>query len=168
VGNVDETLCRSLFDQMDLDKDVMVSREEFIAVRQGHQVPGDADRGAGRSCSVINNTSCVINNTSVSDKTTEVLTELSVDELRKEVAVVLPRLLKEHGDEVNRKREQTKKKLAALQSEKGEGKFANLPTAAYGNKEDFHKGLEVLGQPTASPEHAGGADNGVPEAQRFT
>ena len=106
--------------------------------------------------------------TSVADKTTEVLTELSVDELRKEVAVVLPRLLKEHGDEVNRKREQTKKKLAALQSEKGEGKFANLPTAAYGNKEDFHKGLEVLGQPTASPEHAGGADNGVPEAQRFT
>ena len=47
-------------------------------------------------------------NTSVSDKTTEVLTELSVDELRKEVAAVLPRLLKEHGDEVKREREERK------------------------------------------------------------
>ena len=34
-------------------------------------------------------------------------------------------------------------KLAALQVEEGDGKFANLPEAAYGNKEDFHKGLEV-------------------------
>ena len=34
LGNVDETLCRSLFDQMDLDKDGMVSRGEFIAMRK--------------------------------------------------------------------------------------------------------------------------------------
>jgi hypothetical protein len=34
-------------------------------------------------------------------------------------------------------------KFAALQVEEGAGKFAQLPTAAYGNKEDFHKGLEV-------------------------
>ena len=39
-----------------------------------------------------------------------------MDELRKEVAVVLPRLLKEPGDdEVKREREERKKKLAALQ-----------------------------------------------------
>jgi len=44
-----------------------------------------------------------------------VLTELSVDELRKEVAAVLPRRMKEHGDEVKREREERKKKLAALQ-----------------------------------------------------
>ena len=89
----------------------------------------------------------VIENTSVADMTTEVLTELSVDELRNEVAAVLPRLLKEHGDEVTRERDERKKKLAALQVEEGEGKIANLPTAVYGNKDDFHKGLEVLGQP---------------------
>ena len=53
--------------------------------------------------------------TSVVDKTVEVLTELSVDELRKEVAAVLPRRMKEHGDEVKREREERKKKLAALQ-----------------------------------------------------
>jgi hypothetical protein len=44
-----------------------------------------------------------------------VLTELSVDELRKEVAAMLPRRMKEHGDEVKREREERKKNLAALQ-----------------------------------------------------
>ena len=34
-------------------------------------------------------------------------------------------------------------KLAALQVKEGEGKFAQLPTAVYGTKDDFHKGLEV-------------------------
>ena len=38
-----------------------------------------------------------------------------MDELRKEVAAVLPRRMKEHGDEVKREREERKKKLAALQ-----------------------------------------------------
>ena len=43
------------------------------------------------------------------------LTELSVDELRKELAAVLPRRMKAYGDEVKREREERKKKLAALQ-----------------------------------------------------
>ncbi len=77
--------------------------------------------------------------TSVADKTTEVLTELSVDELRKEVAAVLPRRLKERGDEVKREREERKKKLQVTTFDK----FAQLPTAAYGTKKDFHQGLEV-------------------------
>ena len=38
-----------------------------------------------------------------------------MDELRKEVAAVLPGRMKEHGDEVKREREERKKKLAALQ-----------------------------------------------------
>jgi len=153
---------------MDLDKDGMVSREEFIAMRK-------------TICLFVKDAKCqemlievlaglvaarwkvgVIDNTSVSDKTTEVLTELSVDELRKEVAAVLPRLLKEHGDEVKREREERKKKLAALQVEEGEGKFTNLPTAAYGNKDDFHKGLEVLGQP-----HPNTLEELIRECQKF-
>jgi len=44
-----------------------------------------------------------------------VLTELSVDELRKELAAVLPGRMKAYGDEVKREREERKKKLAALQ-----------------------------------------------------
>ncbi len=78
--------------------------------------------------------------TSVADRTTEVLTKLSVDELRKEVAAVLPRRLKERGDEV---REERKKKLAKSQVEEGKGKFVELSTAAYGTKKDFYHGLEV-------------------------
>ncbi len=38
-----------------------------------------------------------------------------MDELRKEVAAVLPRRMKEHGDAVKREREERKKKLAELQ-----------------------------------------------------
>ncbi len=38
-----------------------------------------------------------------------------MDELRKEVAAVLPGRMKEHGNEVKREREERKKKLAALQ-----------------------------------------------------
>ncbi len=38
-----------------------------------------------------------------------------MDELRKEVAAVLPRRMKQHGDEVKREREVRKEKLAALQ-----------------------------------------------------
>ena len=78
--------------------------------------------------------------TSVADKTTQVLTKLSVDEFRKEVAAVLPQRLKERGDEVKREREERKKKL---QVEEGKGKFTDLPEAAYGTKDDFHQGLEV-------------------------
>jgi hypothetical protein len=33
--------------------------------------------------------------------------------------------------------------LSALQVKEGEGKFVQLPEAAYGDKNDFHKGLEV-------------------------
>jgi hypothetical protein len=85
--------------------------------------------------------------TSVADKTTEVLTKLSVDEVRKEVAAVLPRRLRERGNEVKREREERKKKL---QVEEGQGKFAQLPTAAYGDTDDFHKGLEIIGLPHAN------------------
>ncbi len=33
LGNADETECRAVFDEMDLDKDGRVSREEFIDMR---------------------------------------------------------------------------------------------------------------------------------------
>jgi len=33
--------------------------------------------------------------------------------------------------------------LSALQVKEGQGKFVQLPEAAYGDKNDFHKGLEV-------------------------
>ena len=85
--------------------------------------------------------------TSVADKTTQVLTKLSVDEFRKEVAAVLPQRLKERGNEVKREREDRKKKL---QVDQGHSKFVDLPTAAYGTKKDFHQNLEIIGQPHAN------------------
>jgi hypothetical protein len=153
LGHVDETLCRSLFHEMDLDKDGRVSKGEFIAIRNSIRLFVTDAKCQEMLIEVLaglvaaNLKVGVEEDTYVADKITEVLTELSVDELRKEVAAVLPRRMKEHGDEVKREREERRKKLAALQVEKGEGKFAQLPTAAYGDKGDFHKGLEVLGQP---------------------
>jgi hypothetical protein len=153
LGNVDETLCRSLFNEMDLDKDGRVSKGEFIAMRNSIRLFVTDAKCQEMLIEVL--AGLVVENWKiggeddkyVAERTTEVLTELSVDELRKEVAAVLPRRLKEHGDEVKREREERKKKLAVLQVEEGEGKFGQLPTAAYGDKGDFHKGLEVLGQP---------------------
>ena len=85
--------------------------------------------------------------TSVADKTTQVLTNLSVYQFGKEVASVLPHRLKERGDEVKREREERKKKL---QVEEGKGKFTNLPETVYGTKDDFHKVLEIIDQPHAN------------------
>jgi hypothetical protein len=153
LGNADETECRALFDEMDLDKDERVSREEFIEMRNAIRLFVKDAKYQEVLIEVL--AGLVAANwkaggddvISVAEKTTEVLTELSVDELHKEVAALLPRRLKKSGDEVKREREERKKKLAALQVEEGESKFAHLPTAAYGDKDGFHKGLEIIGLP---------------------
>jgi hypothetical protein len=121
LGNVDETLCRSIFDQMDLDKDGKVSREEFIAMRNAIRLFVKNAKCQEMFIEVLAGLVAAHwqvggdDDTSVAHKTTEVLTELSVDELRKELAAVLPRRMKDHGDEVKREREERKKKLAAFQ-----------------------------------------------------
>ncbi len=153
LGNVDSALCHALFNEMDQGKDGWVSKDEFLEMRNAIRL---FLHGAKCQELLVESLASLVaarwkaggdDDTSVADKTTEILTELSVDELSKEVAVFLSRRLKERGDEVKREREERKKKLAELQVEEGEGKFAQLPTAAYGNKDDFHKGLEVLGLP---------------------
>jgi hypothetical protein len=153
LGNVDSAQCRALFTEMNLDKDGWLSKDEFFEMRNAIRL---FLQGAKCQELLVELLAILVaarwkaggdDDTSVADKTTEILTELSVDEVSKEVAVVLPRRLKERGDEVRREREERKKKLAELQVEEGEGKFADLPTAAYGDKGDFDKGLEVLGLP---------------------
>jgi len=130
LGNVDETLCRSLFDQMDLDKDGRVSREEFIDMRNAIRLFLKDAKCQEMLIEVLAGLVAAHwkvgdDDTSVADKTTQVLTKLSVDEFRKEVAAVLPQRLKERGDEVKREREERKKKL---QVDQGQGKFVDLPT----------------------------------------
>ena len=146
LGNADETECRALFDEMDLDKDGRVSREEFIDMRNAIRLFLKDAKCQEMLIEVLAGLVAAHwkvggdDDTSVADKTTQVLTKLSVDEFRKEVAAVLPQRLKERGDEVKREREERKKKL---QVDQGQGKFVDLPTAAYGTKDDFHRGLEV-------------------------
>ena len=153
LGNADETECRALFVEMDLDKDGRVSREEFIDMRNAIRLFLKDAKCQEMLIEVLAGLVAAHwkvggdDDTSVADKTTQVLTKLSVDEFRKEVAAVLPQRLKERGDEVKREREERKKKL---QVEEGKGKFTDLPEAAYGTKDDFHKGLEIIGQPHAN------------------
>jgi len=153
LGNADETECRALFDEMDLDKDGRVSREEFIDMRNAIRLFLKDAKCQEMLIEVLAGLVAAHwkvggdDDTSVADKTTQVLTKLSLDEFRKEVAAVLPQRLKERGDEVKREREERKKKL---QVEEGKGKFTDLPEAAYGTKDDFHKGLEIIGQPHAN------------------
>jgi len=138
---------------MDLDKDGRVSREEFIDMRNAIRLFLKDAKCQEMLIEVLAGLVAAHwkvggdDDTSVADKTTQVLTKLSVDEFRKEVAAVLPQRLKERGDEVKREREERKKKL---QVDQGQGKFVDLPTAAYGTKDDFHQGLEIIGQPHAN------------------
>ena len=49
-----------------------------------------------------------------------------------------------------------------MKVEEGEGKFAQLPTAAYGNKKNFHQGLEVIGLP-----HLNTLEELIKECQKY-
>jgi len=168
LGNVDSALCRTLFDEMDLDQDGWVSKDEFIEMRNAIRVFLQSSKC--QELLVESLASLVAahwkaggdDDTSVADKATEILTELPMDEVSKQVAVVLPRRFKERGDEVKREREERKKKLAKMQVEEGEGKFAQLPTAAYGNKKNFHQGLEVIGLP-----HPNTLEELIKECQKY-
>ena len=146
-------MLRTFVSTKDLDKDGRVSREEFIDMRNAIRL---FLKDANCQEMLIEMLAGLVaanwkvggdDDTSVADKTTQVLTKLSVDEFRKEVAAVLPQRLKERGDEVKREREERKKEM---QVDQGQGKFVDLPTAAYGTKDDFHQGLEIIGQPHAN------------------
>jgi len=83
--------------------------------------------------------------TTVSERTLTALMALSVDAMREALAL-LPQTLKEHGDNVKRKQEARANSL--FQPTEPGGKFA-LPEAAYGDKDTFHGGIEILGPPSA-------------------
>ena len=152
LGHDEPELARELFGQMDLDRDGTVSRDEFIEMRsavrlfltganaQGLLVEMLVGLVAGR---LSETTQPHDNDTSVANKTLGALASLKADEMHEALAA-LPKALSEHAEQVRLEREKRDKAVAQLQRDKGEGKFANLPTAAYGKKEDFHKGLEVI------------------------
>ena len=155
LGHEEPELARELFGQMDLDKDGTVSREEFVEMRNAIRlfVSGANTQGllvemlvgavtAHLATTTPPHDTSVADNTSVADKTLDALVSLKETELHEAVAA-LSRAMREHGEQMRREREKRAKALTQLQLDEGEGKFANLPTAAYGTKDDFHKGLEV-------------------------
>ena len=149
LGHEEPELVRELFDQMDLDKDGTVSREEFVEMRNAIRLFVSGANTQGLLVEMLVGavtahlaTTTPPHDTSVADKTLDALVSLKETELHEAVAA-LSRAMREHGEQMRREREKRAKALTQLQLDEGEGKFANLPTAAYGTKDDFHKGLEV-------------------------
>ena len=154
LGAVEPGLVRTLFDEMDLDKDGSVSKDEFLEMRNAIRlfvqdakcqellVEALAGLVAARWNTVTDDS--VTKDTPVAEKTTVVLTELSADEMREEVTAVLPKRLEERVAQVKLERKRSAEALKELQvDQEGVGKFSQLPIAAYGKKDAFHKGLEV-------------------------
>ena len=80
--------------------------------------------------------------TSMAERTLDTLMELSGEEIYDELAPLYTSLT-EHGEQVKQDRETRAKELAEFEVDTAEGKFTQLPTAAYGDKDSFHQGLEV-------------------------
>ena len=149
LGHEEPELARELFGQMDLDKDGTVSREEFVEMRNAIRLFVSGANTQGLLVEMLVGavtahlaTTTPPHDTSVADKTLDALVSLKETELHEAVAA-LSRAMREHGEQMRCEREKRAKALTQLQLDEGEGKFANLPTAAYGTKDDFHKGLEV-------------------------
>ena len=149
LGHEEPELAREPFGQMDLDKDGTVSREEFVEMRNAIRLFVSGANTQGLLVEMLVGavtahlaTTTPPHDTSVADKTLDALVSLKETELHEAVAA-LSRAMREHGEQMRREREKRAKALTQLQLDEGEGKFASLPTAAYGTKDDFHKGLEV-------------------------
>ena len=155
LGHKEPKLARKLFDQMDLDKDGKVSQEDFLEMRNAIRLFLTGVNAQGLMVEILvgavtahlaKTPQPLDDDTSVADKTIRALVSMKEAEMH-EAMGALPKALSKHAEQVRFEREDRDEVLAQLQLDEGQGKFTDLPTAAYGNKEAFHKGLEVIGQP---------------------
>ena len=150
LGHAVPDLANALFDMMDFDKSGHVSMGEFVEIRRAVRLfvmqAGFQELAveslSGLVYGHLSKNAPAEEGTSLAEQTLDTLTELSLEEMRGDVAPLYASL-KEHGEQVKQDREARAKKLAAFEVEEAEGKFTQLPTAAYGDKDSFHKGLEV-------------------------
>ena len=156
LGDVAPEVMNELFDEMDLNKDGRVSREEFIDMRNTILLFVKeaklldlvvAELAADVAAILRRRTSRPQDDVvPVAEQTLVALLELSEEELLSSLAAVSP-CLKVHAERVRREREERAERMVQLcvDPSQSKSKFSELPTAAYGNKDSFHKGLEVIG-----------------------
>jgi hypothetical protein len=77
--------------------------------------------------------------------TEPLLSELTEGDLVAALALNIPKRLVAHGDTEEERR--LKREAFKREQESNEGKFTSLPTAAYGDVDSVHMGLEVVGLP---------------------
>ena len=154
LGHAAPDLAKALFDKMDFDKSGVVSMRHFVDIRRAVRLFVTqsgfqelvVESLSGLVYGHLSATASADAGTPLAEQTLDTLTELSAEEMRDELAPLYASL-KEHGEQVKLDREARAKNLAKLEVDTAEGKFTQLPTAAYGDKDSFHKGLEVLGLP---------------------
>ena len=154
LGHAAPDIANALFDKMDFDKSGAVSMGCFVEIRRAIRLfvmqsgfqELVVESLAGLVYGHLSDKSPAEDGTSWAEQTLDTLTQLSAKEMRVELAPLYASL-KEHGEQVKLDREARAKNLAKLEVDTAEGKFTQLPTAAYGDKDSFHQGLEVLGLP---------------------
>ena len=158
LGHAAPEIANALFDKMDLDKSGKVSMGHFVEIRRAVRL---FVMQSGFQELVVESLSGLVyghlstkapaeDGTSWAEQTLDTLTELSQKEMRDELAQ-LYKSLKEHGEQVKQDREARARRMAAFEVDAAEGKFTQLPTAAYGDKKSFHMGLEVQKHSHATP-----------------
>ena len=150
LGHAAPDLARELFDKMDYDKSGQVSMAAFVEVRravrffviQAGLQELVVEVLSGLVYKHLSENAPADDGTSMAERTLDTLMELSGEEIYDELAPLYTSLT-EHGEQVKQDREARAKELAEFEVDTAEGKFTQLPTAAYGNKDSFHKGIEV-------------------------
>ena len=154
LGHAAPDIANALFDKMDFDKSGAVSMGCFVEIRRAIRLfvmqSGFqellVESLSGLVYGHLSEKSPAEDGTSWAEQTLDTLTELSAEEMRDELAPLYASL-KEHGEQVKQDRAARADKLKEFKVQEAEGKFTQLLTAAYGDKDSFHKGLEVLGLP---------------------
>ena len=154
LGHAAPDLAKALFDKMDFDKSGNVSMRHFVDIRRAVRLFVTqsgfqelvVETLSGLVYGHLSANASADAGTPLAEQTLDTLTELSAEEMRDELAPLYASL-KEHGEQVKLDREARAKNLAKLEVDTAEGKFTQLPTAAYGDKDSFHQGLGVLGLP---------------------
>ena len=150
LGHAAPDLANALFDKMDFDKSGAVSMGCFVEIRRAIRLfvmqsgfqELVVESLAGLVYGHLSEKSPAEDGTSWAEQTLDTLTELSAEEMRDELAPLYASL-KEHGEQVKQDRAARVDKLKEFKVQEAEGKFTQLLIAAYGDKDSFHKGLEV-------------------------
>ena len=151
VPNISQEVVQSLFGFFDMDTDGKISLAEFsetikIVVHYVQEARCEATIVAVLLKMLLDNRPSAETAEEHSVRRSEMmLCKIKEEDLVAALALKVSERLVAHGAEEEERR--LKREARKTEQASTEGKFTSLPTAAYGDVESFHKGLEVVGVP---------------------